>query len=361
MQRKLADRIATIAVCAIVAASATATPAAAQTPRWLSGLFGGRASTAQDDLAPSQRPLTTTGPTKAGAEVAAQAASAVAQSARSPTRMRAPRWLSSLFGGRTDSQSNYLTAPPQQLPAPVLQAKADAAPIDEAALLSAEGAAPPEAETAPALGAERGDDINRIVLSALACPTPTCAAEGVRGSALIALASQDAATPEQQLVDEAFRGLMAPIWSEEQQQAIVLIGYYSAAAAICDGQALSADDVAAVVQANFVPPPGAPSDQRRYRRDALSMHIGIATGMAMGAHIASMQTFCAEARANDQAFATPLIRVEQPLPVRAEPPVAEPPVAVQGDAMQGDAMQIEAEPGDVVQREEDIDTYPPPE
>lgn len=356
MHKRLAHRVATIAICATLAASATTTPAAAEAPRWLAGVFGSRASTGQDELAPSQDRTPTASPMKADADVAAQGASDVAQSARSPV-LRTPRWLARLFGGRASPQRGALTTPLQQ-PAPVLQAKADAPLAGETEMLSAQEAAP---APSPALGAERGDDINRIVLSALACPTPNCAPEGARGSALIALASQPAATPEQQLVDEAFQGLMAPVWSEEQQQAIVLIGYYSAAAAVCDGEALSPEDVAAVVQANFAPPPGAAAEEIRYRRDALSMHIGIATGMAMGAHIASMQTFCAEARANGHAFATPLLRVEQPLPVRAEPRVAEPPVAVQGDAMQGDAMQIEAEPGDVVQREDDIDTYPPPE
>lgn len=355
MQRKLADRIVTIAICAMLAASATATPAAAQTPRWLSGLFGGRASTGQDELAPSQQRATTPSPPKVDANVPVQASDA-AQSARSPAVLRMPRWLAGLFGARTDSPRNELTAPALQSPPSVLQAKADEGPAGEMALLSPQSTPP----AASALGAERGDDINRIVLSALACPTPTCAPDGARGSALIALASQLEATPEQLVVDESFRGLMTPIWSEQQQQAIILIGYYSAAAAICDGQSLSPEDVAAVVQANFAPPPGAPRDQLRYRRDALSMHIGIATGLAMGAHIASMQTFCAEARANGHAFATPLLRIEQPLALPADPPLA-----VQGDpitdGMQGDAMQIGAEARDVVQREDGFDTYPPPE
>src|SRR5512145_2548663 len=107
MQRKLADRIVTIAICAMLVASATATPAAAQTPHWLSGLFGGRASTGQDELAPSQQRTTTPSPPKVDANVPVEASDA-AQSARSPAALRMPRWLAGLFGARTDSQRNDL-------------------------------------------------------------------------------------------------------------------------------------------------------------------------------------------------------------------------------------------------------------
>ena len=134
MQRKLADRIVTIAICAMLAASATATPAAAQTPRWLSGLFGGRASTGQDELAPPQQRTTTASSPKVDANVPVQASDA--QSARSPAAVRMPRWLAGLFGGRADTQRNDLTAPTLQPPPPVLEAKADEAAAGETALPS---------------------------------------------------------------------------------------------------------------------------------------------------------------------------------------------------------------------------------
>ena len=78
MQRKLADRIVTIAICAMLAASATATPAAAQTPRWLSGLFGGRASTHRRTV------ITASG----SSDIARRRTSRSSPESQSPTRPR---------------------------------------------------------------------------------------------------------------------------------------------------------------------------------------------------------------------------------------------------------------------------------
>jgi hypothetical protein len=172
-------------------------------------------------------------------------------------------------------------------------------------------AVPPHAVAAMPAPLARTPDINHVVLQALACSTSADCADtdekpSAPGSALTASAA--GGTPDQEAMAATFRDMMGRMWSEEQQRAIEMIGYYSAAATLCPDAQLSAQDVARVVQENFAATPGVAADAARYRRDALTMHIGMATGLAMGAHLDRVREFCAEAHANRYSFATPLLQ-----------------------------------------------------
>jgi hypothetical protein len=96
---------------------------------------------------------------------------------------------------------------------------------------------------------------------------------------------------------------------------------------LCASEELDPEAVSRLVQANFTLASGATAARIRYRRDALSLHIGMATGLAMGAHMESA-AFCAEAQANRPGFAASLLRVREiegpdlsgPAPALAPPP-----------------------------------------
>lgn len=120
--------------------------------------------------------------------------------------------------------------------------------------------------------------------------------------------SQPVPTAQQLLVAGAFERMLAPSWTEEQQKAIVLIGYYSGAAALCDDVDIDPRKVAEVVKNQFAPPATMPAKEIEHREDILTMHIGIATGLTMGAHVDTMPKFCNEAVTNRHNFSTPLLK-----------------------------------------------------
>jgi len=168
-------------------------------------------------------------------------------------------------------------------------------------------AAPPQAVAdmpgaAPMAGS---DDVSDVMLQALACSNGCAAAAAIPGMELVG--SRRGGTLDQQRMAALFRDQLARTWTEEQQRAIVMLGYYSAAATLC-GTALDADEVAQLVQANFAGEPGASVEQQRHLHDALTMHIGMAAGLAMGAHVENISAFCQEAANNERNFATPLLK-----------------------------------------------------
>jgi hypothetical protein len=291
--------VSTLALCAAVSLS----PAAAQTPE-LPGIEIFRGPTT--DQAPAAGPVQP--------RLLRIPASAPEGDAKTGELSEA-----SLAGVDASPAAALAGAPTQAAAVAVMRAAAEA--VAPALAAAQRRAIPPE----------RTRDLNRIVLTALACSTG-CAPDdaGMPGAALTAV-SADGATAQQQAVAEAFRNLMAPVWIEQQQRAIEMIGYYSAAAALCENSELNPEDVARVVQANFSLAPDASEEQLSYRHDALTMHIGMATGMAMGAHMDRLPAFCAEARANRYNFATPLLRDDivvraaqlSPLPA-PPPPLARP-------------------------------------
>ncbi|RZI93770.1 MAG: hypothetical protein EOP78_10425 [Variovorax sp.] len=102
---------------------------------------------------------------------------------------------------------------------------------------------------------------------------------------------------------------MKPWWSPEQQGVMLSLGYYSAAAAMCDTLQLDKVKVDALVRAQFLPPQKGPRGQGPrgkgpatphelgFRKDVFLMHLGMVTGAVMGSHRADIPGFCADAAA----------------------------------------------------------------
>lgn len=122
--------------------------------------------------------------------------------------------------------------------------------------------------------------------------------------------TQPVPSAQQLLVAGAFERMLAPSWTEEQQKAIVLIGYYSGAAALCDDVHIDPKKVAEIVQNQLSTPADMPAKEAEHREGILTMHIGIATGLTMGAHVDTLPKFCNEVVTNRHNFATPLLKSE---------------------------------------------------
>lgn len=151
--------------------------------------------------------------------------------------------------------------------------------------------------------------LTKLIAPAVAALLSACATTGSVESASEG-ASQPVPTAQQLLVAGAFERMLAPSWSEAQQKAIVLIGYYSGAAALCDDVHIDPKKVAEVVQSQFSPPANLAAKEIEHREDILTMHIGIATGLTMGAHVETLPKFCNEVVTNRHNFATPLLKSE---------------------------------------------------
>lgn len=91
--------------------------------------------------------------------------------------------------------------------------------------------------------------------------------------------------------------LMRPVWDEEQIGRIMLIGWYSGAAAMCDDIEVDQAKLGRAVSA-ILPPDAAKlaPDKRRFLGESLLMHIGMATGLIMGSHYRDVPALCADAR-----------------------------------------------------------------
>lgn len=100
---------------------------------------------------------------------------------------------------------------------------------------------------------------------------------------------------QKQLIAKQLIKLMRPVWSDEQIGRIMLIGWYSGAAAMCDDleidQAKLGKALAAVTPEDVRLTP----DRREFLDHNLTLHVGMASGVVMGTH-RDVGAFSAEAR-----------------------------------------------------------------
>lgn len=91
-------------------------------------------------------------------------------------------------------------------------------------------------------------------------------------------------------------------WDESQRGQLIYIGYYRAAAHMCDGLDLDRDKLAKVVNESLVPDldKQPAEEQEKLRRRTIS-HIALATGAFMGVHANEQAAFCARAKAQRDA------------------------------------------------------------
>jgi glucose/arabinose dehydrogenase len=91
--------------------------------------------------------------------------------------------------------------------------------------------------------------------------------------------------------------LMRPVWTDEQIGRIMLIGWYSGAAAMCDDIELDSGKLGRAIAA-VIPPEGEKitAAKRRFLSDNLMMNVGMATGLVMGTHYRDVPQFCGDAR-----------------------------------------------------------------
>jgi hypothetical protein len=124
--------------------------------------------------------------------------------------------------------------------------------------------------------------------------------------------AKDASRHHKEVVAGVFEDLMKPVWTEAQQKAIVEIGYYTAASALCVDLNLDTAKVDNKVKANFSDVAKLSESEKQHKKSTLSMHIGMATGLAMGAHIETMPKFCADAKSNKNHYSDPLLKESTP-------------------------------------------------
>lgn len=153
----------------------------------------------------------------------------------------------------------------------------------------------------------------------VACSTPPRTETGTSAAGAITVPAAAAATPPtappppadmassqagKAEVMKALSETMKPWWSPEQQGLMLYLGYYSAAAAMCDTLELDKVKVDALVRTRFLKPQDRPKGKGPvtarevgFRKDVFLMHLGMVTGAVMGSHRADIPGFCADATA----------------------------------------------------------------
>lgn len=98
--------------------------------------------------------------------------------------------------------------------------------------------------------------------------------------------------------------LLKPVWSDEEIGRIMYIGWYSAAASLCDDLEIDQVKLAAALDA-LMPRDAAtmPPARVKFVHDNLLLHVGMATGWAMAGHYRDVPKFCAEGREAKAALA----------------------------------------------------------
>ncbi len=120
-----------------------------------------------------------------------------------------------------------------------------------------------------------------------------------------ALAQSDAAPAEASEEAPAIAALTKEFtadWDESQRGQLIYIGYYRAAAHMCDALNLDPDKLSKVVNESLLPDfdKQTPEDQEKLRRRTIS-HIALATGAFMGVHANEQTAFCTRAKAQRDA------------------------------------------------------------
>lgn len=138
--------------------------------------------------------------------------------------------------------------------------------------------------------------MKKQIMVALAC---------AMGASLPALAQSTAAPMEASEEAPAIAALQkefAADWDESQRGHLIYIGYYRAAAHMCDGLDLDREKLAKVVTENLVPDleKQTPEEQENMRRRTIS-HVALATGAFIGVHANEQAAFCARAKAQRDA------------------------------------------------------------
>lgn len=130
-------------------------------------------------------------------------------------------------------------------------------------------------------------------------------AHGRRPASLPALAQTSAAPMEASEEAPAIAALQkefAADWDESQRGQLIYIGYYRAAAHMCDGLDLDPAKLSKVVNESLVPEfdQQTPAEQEKLRQRTIS-HIALATGAFIGVHANEQAAFCARAKAQRDA------------------------------------------------------------
>lgn len=91
--------------------------------------------------------------------------------------------------------------------------------------------------------------------------------------------------------------LLKPVWTDEEIGRIMYIGWYSAAAALCDDLEIDQTKLAAALDTFKAKDEAAqPPERTKFLNDNLLLHVGMATGWAMAGHYRDVPRFCAEGR-----------------------------------------------------------------
>lgn len=119
------------------------------------------------------------------------------------------------------------------------------------------------------------------------------------------LAQSDAAPAEASEEAPAIAALQkefAQDWDESQRGQLIYIGYYRAAAHMCDGLDLDREKLLKVVNESLLPDldKQTPEEQEKLRQRTIS-HIALATGAFLGVHANEHDAFCARAKAQRDA------------------------------------------------------------
>lgn len=138
--------------------------------------------------------------------------------------------------------------------------------------------------------------MKRDIMLALACMASVSVPALAQTSAAPMEASEEA--PAIAVLQKEF----AEDWDESQRGHLIYIGYYRAAAHMCDGLDLDRDKLAKVVSESLVPDLDKQpvEEQERLRRRTIS-HIALATGAFMGVHANEQAAFCTRAKAQRDA------------------------------------------------------------
>ena len=138
--------------------------------------------------------------------------------------------------------------------------------------------------------------MKKHIMLAMACATVTVGPVQAQTAAAPMEASEEA--PAIALLQKEF----ADDWDESQRGQLIYIGYYRAAAHMCDGLDLDRDKLAKVVNESLVPEldKQTPEEQEKMRRRTIS-HIALATGAFLGVHANEQAAFCTRAKAQRDA------------------------------------------------------------
>ncbi|MGD9812088.1 MAG: hypothetical protein AB7U35_12280 [Sphingobium sp.] len=112
----------------------------------------------------------------------------------------------------------------------------------------------------------------------------------------VAQAQDKADISQEEAAISALNKQLEEHWSANARGQFIYLGYYTAASAMCDGLELDREKLSKAVNEDIlVDTEGMSEDDKKKRRDAFLMHLGLATGVFMGMHSHDSTDFCARA------------------------------------------------------------------